>query len=115
MRDATWPKLIEPLTLSVRTESPLKRAGIRTLSELLLHSEDQLLRLPFLGRKGMRELEEELARHGHSLRVTPIRQPDADTSLKELQSRVAVLEAAVAWLVDQNKPNITRKPHHVDE
>lgn len=94
-------RLIEPLTLSVRTENPLKHAGIRTLSQLLAHSEQELLRLPFFGRKSLRELEEELTKHGHSLRVTPILPPAADDSIKALQSRVAVLEGAVAWLMEQ--------------
>ncbi len=96
------PKLIEPLTLSVRTENPLKRAGIRTLEQLLSHSDQELLRLPFFGRKSLRELEEELAKHGHSLWVASIKKPAPDEGLMALQARVAVLEAAVQWLVEQN-------------
>lgn len=51
---------IEDLDLSVRTLNSLKRADIDTVSQLINHSEEQLLSLPGFGRAGLDQIAEGL-------------------------------------------------------
>jgi len=52
----------------VRTENCLRKAGISTIDELLLRSEEDLEAIPNLGRKGLNEIRDRLAAHGLALR-----------------------------------------------
>ena len=97
-------KLIEPLTLSVRAENGLRDSDTHTLDDLRKYSSKELMRIPFFGKKTLKEIEAELAKIGRSLRLSPLLPPDAPATTAELQARVTVLEAAVKWLVEKVDP-----------
>ena len=59
---------IEELDLTVRSFNCLKRAGINTVSELVQHSEDDMMKVRNLGRKSLTEVQQKLAALGHSLK-----------------------------------------------
>ncbi|MBP1933053.1 DNA-directed RNA polymerase subunit alpha [Ammoniphilus resinae] len=59
---------IEELDLSVRSYNCLKRAGINTVQELTLKSEEDMMKVRNLGRKSLEEVQEKLAELGLSLR-----------------------------------------------
>ena len=52
--------LVEELELTVRTSNCLREAKIFTIGQLQQWTEDELLRLPNLGRKSLKELIEQL-------------------------------------------------------
>lgn len=58
---------IEDLQLSVRSLNCLKRAGIRTLGELLTYSEDDIMKLKNFGQKSLDEIKDKLVERGLSL------------------------------------------------
>ncbi len=60
--------LIEELELGVRSYNCLKRAGIRTIADLLAKSEAELNAIPNFGKKSIDEVIETLAARGLSLR-----------------------------------------------
>jgi DNA-directed RNA polymerase subunit alpha len=60
--------LIEELELGVRSYNCLKRAGIQTVGELLLRSENELAAIPNFGSKSIEEVRETLRARGLSLR-----------------------------------------------
>ncbi len=59
---------IEELDLSVRSFNCLKRANINTVEELVLRSEDDMMKVRNLGRKSLEEVAQKLAALGLSLR-----------------------------------------------
>ena len=59
---------IEELDLSVRSYNCLKRAGINTVQELIMKSEEDMMKVRNLGRKSLEEVQEKLAELGLSLR-----------------------------------------------
>jgi len=59
---------IEELDLTVRSFNCLKRAGINTVSELVQHSEEDMMKVRNLGRKSLTEVQQKLAALGHSLK-----------------------------------------------
>jgi DNA-directed RNA polymerase subunit alpha len=59
---------IEELDLSVRSYNCLKRAGINTVQELTMKSEEDMMKVRNLGRKSLEEVQEKLAELGLSLR-----------------------------------------------
>lgn len=59
---------IEELDLTVRSFNCLKRAGINSVSELVEHSEDDMMKVRNLGRKSLTEVQQKLAALGHSLK-----------------------------------------------
>jgi len=61
--------LVEELELTVRTSNCLREAKIFTIGQLQQWTEDELLRLPNLGRKSLKELIEQLQARGLKLRV----------------------------------------------
>lgn len=60
-------KPIEELDLSVRSFNCLKRAGINTLHELTLKTEEEMMRVRNLGRKSLKEVKDKLDELGLSL------------------------------------------------
>lgn len=60
-------KPIEELDLSVRSFNCLKRAGINTLQELILKTEEEMMRVRNLGRKSLKEVKDKLEELGLSL------------------------------------------------
>ena len=77
-------KSVDELELSVRSYSCLKNANIRTLGELVVRTESEMLKLKNFGRKSLNEIKQVLAGFGLSLGMTgedeggaaPVRQPN---------------------------------------
>ncbi|MEW9670188.1 DNA-directed RNA polymerase subunit alpha [Ammoniphilus sp. 3BR4] len=59
---------IEELDLSVRSYNCLKRAGINSVQELTMKTEEDMMKVRNLGRKSLEEVQEKLAELGLSLR-----------------------------------------------
>ncbi|WP_026477626.1 DNA-directed RNA polymerase subunit alpha [Alkaliphilus transvaalensis] len=59
---------IEELDLSVRSYNCLKRAGINTVEELTLKSEDDMMKVRNLGKKSLEEVQKKLEELGLGLR-----------------------------------------------
>jgi DNA-directed RNA polymerase subunit alpha len=59
---------IEELDLSVRSYNCLKRAGINTVQELIMKSEEDMMKVRNLGRKSLEEVQEKLEELGLGLR-----------------------------------------------
>ena len=60
---------IEELDLSVRSYNCLKRAGINTVQELTLKTEEDMMKVRNLGRKSLEEVQEKLEELGLGLRI----------------------------------------------
>ena len=58
---------IELLSMTCRTENCLKSAQIRTISDLVANTANDLMKIPNLGRKSLKEIIEELAQRGLKL------------------------------------------------
>ncbi len=58
---------VEDLNLSVRSLNCLKRAGIRNVGELIILSEDDIMKLKNFGQKSLDEIREKLEERGLSL------------------------------------------------
>ena len=58
---------IEDLELTFRSQNCLKAENINTIAELLMQSENTLLKTPKLGRKSLNEIKAALALHGLAL------------------------------------------------
>ena len=52
--------MIEDLDLSVRSYNCLKRAGIQTVEELTMKTEDEMMRVRNLGKKSLKEVKEKI-------------------------------------------------------
>ena len=59
---------IEEMDLSVRSYNCLKRAGIHTVEDLTIKSEDDMLKVMNLGRKSLDEVIAKLRSYGLDLR-----------------------------------------------
>lgn len=78
-------KSIDELELSVRSYNCLKNANIRTLGDLVVRTESEMLKTKNFGRKSLNEIKEVLAGLGLTLGMTdedeggatPVRQPNA--------------------------------------
>jgi DNA-directed RNA polymerase subunit alpha len=66
--DGMDDSLIEELELGVRSYNCLKRAGIQTIGDLVLKSENELSAIPNFGRKSIEEVKETLRVRGLGLR-----------------------------------------------
>jgi len=62
--------MIEDLDLSVRSYNCLKRAGIQTVEELTLKTEDEMMRIRNLGKKSLKEVKDKLFDLGLDFRVS---------------------------------------------
>ncbi|MHB1626800.1 MAG: DNA-directed RNA polymerase subunit alpha [Bacilli bacterium] len=67
-RDKVLEMTIEELDLSVRSYNCLKRAGINTVQELCVKTEEEMMKVRNLGRKSLEEVQEKLERLGLGLR-----------------------------------------------
>ncbi|CAM3609709.1 DNA-directed RNA polymerase subunit alpha [Erysipelothrix urinaevulpis] len=62
--------MIEDLDLSVRSYNCLKRAGIQTVEELTMKTEDEMMRIRNLGKKSLKEVKDKLFDLGLDFRVS---------------------------------------------
>jgi DNA-directed RNA polymerase subunit alpha len=69
---------VEELELSVRSYNCLKNANIRTIGELVVKTEAEMLKTKSFGRKSLDEIKESLANMGLSLGM---RDDDEDLSV----------------------------------
>lgn len=62
--------MIEDLDLSVRSYNCLKRAGIQTVEELTMKTEEEMMRIRNLGKKSLKEVKDKLFELGLDFRVS---------------------------------------------
>ncbi|MEL7623935.1 MAG: DNA-directed RNA polymerase subunit alpha [Clostridiales bacterium] len=67
-KDKILDMSIEELDLSVRSYNCLKRAGINTVGELIMKTEDDMMKVRNLGKKSLEEVDEKLSSLGLGLR-----------------------------------------------
>jgi DNA-directed RNA polymerase subunit alpha len=67
-RDKILDMSIEELDLSVRSYNCLKRAGINTVGELIMKTEEDMMKVRNLGKKSLEEVDEKLSSLGLGLR-----------------------------------------------
>lgn len=67
-RDKILDMSIEELDLSVRSYNCLKRAGINTVGELIMKTEEDMMKVRNLGKKSLEEVDEKLESLGLGLR-----------------------------------------------
>jgi DNA-directed RNA polymerase subunit alpha len=67
-KDKILDMSIEELDLSVRSYNCLKRAGINTVGELVMKTEDDMMKVRNLGKKSLEEVDEKLSSLGLALR-----------------------------------------------
>ena len=61
---------IEELDLSVRSYNCLKRAGINNVQELILRTEEDMMKVRNLGKKSLEEVQNKLTELGLALKET---------------------------------------------
>jgi DNA-directed RNA polymerase subunit alpha len=69
LRDKVLEMTIEELDLSVRSFNCLKRANINTVEDLILKTEEDMIKVRNLGRKSLEEVVHKLAMMGLALKV----------------------------------------------
>jgi len=62
---------VENLGLSVRSLNCLKRAGVRTVGDLIQYTEEDVMKLKNFGSKSLDEIKDRLAEYGLGLRPSP--------------------------------------------
>jgi len=67
-------QFIDEMELTVRTSNCLKEAKIHTVGQLEQWTRNELLGLPNLGRKSLKEVEEQLEKMGLKLRVPTLKE-----------------------------------------
>ena len=67
-------QFIDELELTVRTSNCLKEAKIHTVGQLEQWTKNELMRLPNLGRKSLKEVEEQLEKMGLKLRTPTLKE-----------------------------------------
>lgn len=67
-KEKTLEMTIEELDLSVRSYNCLKRAGINTVQELILKTEEDMMKVRNLGKKSLEEVQKKLAELNLSLK-----------------------------------------------
>lgn len=75
---------LKRLNLSVRSYNALENAGIEYVKDLVIRQEEELLRLPYFGKKSLREVKEMLSELGLHLGM------DITWSLKSRQMEASV-------------------------
>ena len=68
LRDANSGGLIASLGLSVRSGKCLEAEEIHTIDQLIYYTENDLLKVPNLGRRSLNEIKDRLAERGLKLR-----------------------------------------------
>lgn len=68
LRDEIVEGVVGRLELTVRSENCLKDAGVLTIKQLQALTENDLLRLPNLGRKSLNEIKEQMQAFGCRLK-----------------------------------------------
>lgn len=82
-KDITDDITIEELDFSVRSFCSLKRAGINTINELRALSEEEVMKIRYLGRRGVEEVVAKLEMHG--LKLGELTEPlEAETQAEEI-------------------------------
>ena len=107
---------ITDLEMSARTTNCFREAGIFTLADVARHSEQELMRIPYFGRKSLNEVKEVLAMNGLELGIPVPRLPPADPSppspplpqelidfQAEIRERVDRLAVAVGGVYAENR------------
>jgi DNA-directed RNA polymerase alpha subunit len=56
--------LMEDLALTVRAANAFRNEGIVTISDLLMYTRNELMRIPNFGKLSLAQVEEELAKYG---------------------------------------------------
>jgi DNA-directed RNA polymerase alpha subunit len=67
-------QFVDELELTVRTSNCLKAANIHTIGQLEQWTRNELLKLPNLGGKSLKEIEEQLGKISLKLRVPTLRE-----------------------------------------
>ena len=67
-KDKLLEMTIDELDLSVRSSNCLHRAGINTVQELIMRSEEDMMKVRNLGRKSLEEVINKLAELGLALK-----------------------------------------------
>ena len=67
-------QFVAELELTVRTSNCLKEAKIHTVGQLEQWTKNELMRLPNLGRKSLKEVEEQLEKMGLKLRTPTLKE-----------------------------------------
>jgi DNA-directed RNA polymerase alpha subunit len=67
-------QFVAELELTVRTSNCLKEAKIYTVGQLEQWTKNELMRLPNLGRKSLKEVEEQLEKMGLKLRTPTLKE-----------------------------------------
>jgi DNA-directed RNA polymerase alpha subunit len=62
------PSSFDDWELTVRVENCLRADGINTVAKLLTYTQSDLLRIPNMGRKSVKEVVQEAARHGFTIK-----------------------------------------------
>jgi DNA-directed RNA polymerase subunit alpha len=68
-KDKVLEMTIEELDLSVRSYNCLKRAGINSVQELVLKSEEDMMKVRNLGKKSLEEVQQKLTALGFNLKM----------------------------------------------
>jgi DNA-directed RNA polymerase subunit alpha len=69
-KDKVLEMTIEELDLSVRSYNCLKRAGINSVQELVLKSEEDMMKVRNLGKKSLEEVQQKLTALGFNLKMS---------------------------------------------
>jgi len=85
------------LTITMRAQNCLKSADIHYIGDLVQKTEIQLLMIPNLGKKSLREIKEALNAHGLALGMRLENWPPPPPSLP-IEDRLETLEEQVATL-----------------
>lgn len=112
---------IEELELSVRPYHCLKRVGIATMGDLVEKSEDELSRIPNLGRRHHEEIKEKLAEHGFALMgentplTTPRTEPEWQLAFIKLFQVVKLIDLKVVASGGQDPDIEVQLNQHIRE
>lgn len=128
----TTQHTIESLMLSKRAQNCLERAGIDTIEELLSYSQNDLFRLPWVGRVTVKELVDVLSEIGFSLsnnsrpltqlqqsnstnRFNSNSQPDAKPVLQQTQLETRMSGDFVEYFIAAQKSALTERESQIIE
>ena len=107
--DAYLQLSVAELELSVRSLNGLQSAKIETIGDLVQRTEEDIMRLRFLGRKSLREIKQALAVIGLTLAESdsPPDQIYGSTLIDLLEEKINVMEKATN-IIDRHESHITQ-------